>query len=92
MDWGWINLPHISDDYEKGVEEFIQFAQLNVGTKNKVRMSVLLWIVWIGEDWMLPKLENTFCAMDFWRIIQHERGVTSRPDIMDLNIKIEKYN
>jgi len=29
MDWSWINSPRISDAYERGVEKFIQFTQLN---------------------------------------------------------------
>ena len=29
MDRSWINTPRISDAYEKGVEEFLQFAQHN---------------------------------------------------------------
>jgi len=29
MDRNWINSLHISDEYERGVEEFIQFAQRN---------------------------------------------------------------
>ena len=29
MDRGWINDVRISDEYERGVEEFIQFAQRN---------------------------------------------------------------
>ena len=31
MDRNWINLPRISAEYERGVEEFIQFAQRNEG-------------------------------------------------------------
>jgi len=30
MDRNWINFVHITDEYERGVEEFIQFAQRNV--------------------------------------------------------------
>jgi len=29
MDRNWINFVRISDEYERGVEEFIQFAQRN---------------------------------------------------------------
>ena len=29
MDQNWINFVHISDEYERGVEEFIQFVQRN---------------------------------------------------------------
>jgi len=29
MDQSWIKTPHISDDYQKGVENFLQFAQQN---------------------------------------------------------------
>ena len=29
MDQNWINSFRISDEYERGVEEFIQFAQRN---------------------------------------------------------------
>ena len=29
MDRSWINVVRISDEYERGVEEFIQFAQRN---------------------------------------------------------------
>ena len=29
MDRDWIDLPHINVEYEKGVEEFIQFVQRN---------------------------------------------------------------
>ena len=39
MDRSWINTPRISDTYEKGVEEFIQFAKHNVvSCKNGVRI------------------------------------------------------
>jgi len=39
MDRRWINTPHITDAYERGVEEFIQFAQCNViSNHNGVRM------------------------------------------------------
>ncbi|XP_068503686.1 uncharacterized protein [Phaseolus vulgaris] len=39
MDRSWINTPRISDTYEKGVEEFIQFAEHNVVSyKNEVRI------------------------------------------------------
>ena len=39
MDRSWINTPQISDTYEKGVEEFIQFAEHNaVSYKNGVRI------------------------------------------------------
>ncbi|KAG2371826.1 uncharacterized protein HKW66_Vig0239470 [Vigna angularis] len=31
-DRGWINLPRISTEYEKGVEDFIEFAQRNAST------------------------------------------------------------
>ena len=30
MDRSWINTPRINDAYERGVEEFIQFAKHNV--------------------------------------------------------------
>jgi len=33
MDQNWINSLHISDVYERGVEEFIQFAQCNTINK-----------------------------------------------------------
>jgi len=32
MDRSWINLSRISDDYERGVEEFIEFAQRHDGS------------------------------------------------------------
>ena len=36
MDRSWINASRISDVYEKGVEEFLQFAKRNVaGVNNK---------------------------------------------------------
>jgi len=39
MDRSWINTPQISDAYEKGVEEFLHFAQHNVGNNhNGVRI------------------------------------------------------
>jgi len=39
MDRSWINTPRISDAYEKGVEEFIQFAEHNaVSCNNGVRI------------------------------------------------------
>jgi len=34
MDQSWINTPRISDAYEKGVEEFLKFAQHNVVSSN----------------------------------------------------------
>jgi len=42
MDRNWINYVRISDEYERGVEEFIQFAQPNAinsghdGSKDQV--------------------------------------------------------
>jgi len=39
MDRSWINKLHISDAYERGVEEFIQLAQCNVvNNHNGVRI------------------------------------------------------
>ena len=39
MDRSWINTPRISDAYEKGVEEFLQFAQHNaISNHNGVRI------------------------------------------------------
>ena len=39
MDRSWINTPRISDAYEKGVEEVIQFAEHNaVSCNNGVRI------------------------------------------------------
>jgi len=39
MDQSWINTRCITDAYERGVEEFIQFAQYNVvSNHNGVRM------------------------------------------------------
>jgi len=35
MDHSWINTPQISDAYEKGVKEFLQFAQHNVVSSNE---------------------------------------------------------
>jgi len=36
MDRSWITVSRISDEYENGVEEFIQFAKRNeVGVNNK---------------------------------------------------------
>ena len=37
MDRSWINTPRISDSYEKGVEEFIQFTKHNVVSCNNGR-------------------------------------------------------
>ena len=34
MDRSWINTPRVSDAYEKGVEEFIQFTEHNVVSSN----------------------------------------------------------
>jgi len=39
MDQSWINLSRINDDIERGVEEFLQFAQRNAdNVENRVRM------------------------------------------------------
>jgi len=39
MDQSWINTPRITEAYERGVEEFIRFAQRNfVSNHNGVRM------------------------------------------------------
>jgi len=36
MDWSWITASRISDKYENGVEEFLQFAKRNeIGVNNK---------------------------------------------------------
>jgi len=46
MDQSWINLSRISDDYERGVKEFIEFAQHHGGSANvKERCGVLVSIV-----------------------------------------------
>jgi len=34
MDRNWINVVRISDEYERGVEEFIQFAQRNANNSS----------------------------------------------------------
>jgi len=43
MDRNWINFVRISDEYERGVEEFIQFAQRNANNSGhegaKIRCS-----------------------------------------------------
>jgi len=42
MDRSWTNLPHISDDFERRVEEFTQFSQHNDGSVgNRVRIRCL---------------------------------------------------
>jgi len=42
MDRSWINASRISDVYEKGVEEFLQFAKQNgTGVNNKYYCSCL---------------------------------------------------
>jgi len=35
MDQNWINLSHINAEYEKGIEEFIQYVQLYEGKSEK---------------------------------------------------------
>jgi len=42
MDRNWINLSHISDEYEREVEEFIQFAQHNANNSGD---GVKFWYV-----------------------------------------------
>jgi len=34
MDRDWINLARISDEYERGLEEFIQFVQRNANSSS----------------------------------------------------------
>lgn len=70
MNQNWINLLHISDNYERMVEVFIQFAQCNADSiENKVRICVFVWIFWMREYSMMSKLDNVFCAINFGRII-----------------------
>jgi len=45
MDQDWINLVHISDEYKRGVEEFIQFAQRNANGSGHDPVSVCALIV-----------------------------------------------
>jgi len=50
MDQRWINIPWISDAYERGVEEFIQFAQHHaVSNHNGVKIRCSCFNCWIGK-------------------------------------------
>jgi len=50
MDWDWINSVHISDDFERGVEEFIQFVQCNANNSGHDGVKYrCLCVNWLNE-------------------------------------------
>jgi len=78
MDRDWINSIHISDEYEKGVEEFIQFAQCGANSSGddgvKFRCSC---VNCLNGSRLNVELGSTFYVKGFYDFIQPRHGMVN---------------
>ena len=78
MDQSCINLPRISDAYERGVEEFIKFAQRNVdGNHTGVRMRCPCLNCLNRRTSNVFNIKEHLLCDEISEIIQHRRGLVN---------------
>jgi len=79
MDQDWINSVHISDEYERGVEEFIQFAQHNAYNSghDEVKFRCLCVNCLNGRRLNVNKIKEHLLCDGFHDLIQPGHGMVN---------------
>jgi len=78
MDRDWLNLPHISAEYENEVEEFIKFAQCYEGrSDDEVKFRCPCVNCLNGRKLNATQVRNILFVMVSLKVIQYGHGMAN---------------